>query len=112
MLENYMQERTKKENIDVANRLSLQEMMRVFERQKILTGDSFILKLSNGKLQILDSWQIGKANDATDGVNEQGLILDKYGAVKKYAICRKINGALKQVALISSDDVITSAYLQ
>ena len=84
-------------NIDIARRHNRDEMMRLFEAQKTLLGDSLFIKLQTGQLQAIESDRItnpGGKDPIVKKATENGLILDQFGAVDQYLICnRKEDGS-------------------
>lgn len=86
-LEKWIAKKSKKEEVDIYRRQSIAEIARMFYLQKIIFGDSFVLKVKNGKLQLIDPQMITKlSNNCPDDVNYAGVTLDKWGAVDSYAM--------------------------
>jgi hypothetical protein len=81
-------------NLDYLGRFGRDEMFRLFELEKVLCGDAGLLKLSDLKLQAIESDLIAKGTGAPENVNDSGLVVDSTGRVLQYAICnRGENGA-------------------
>lgn len=92
-------------NFDVCGRLGREETFRLFEQEKMLSGDAGLLLCANGKVQRIESDliarpAIGRPNSAgrydplTDeakNVPENGAILarDGSGRVEKWCICNR-----------------------
>jgi len=53
---------SKRENCDVCRRHSLKEMLRLIEMHRVVDGDVGILKISNGRLQIIEGDRIRNPN--------------------------------------------------
>jgi len=108
---------SKKESCDIAKRHSLNNMMRLFESGKAFDGDSALLKIKGFKLQGVESDRIGKAGDIPKSyenkVNDEGLILDGFGAVTRYMICKRADsGQLIHQKAVSPDSIIFDGYFQ
>ena len=81
-------------NIDFLGRFGRDEMFRLYELEKVVSGDAGLIKLEDLKLQALESDLICKGQGAPDGVNDSGLIVDSKGRVLSYCVCeRGANGA-------------------
>ena len=83
----------KKENFDIAKRHPMSRGMSLFELAKSVEGDSAIIKLRGGQVQIVESDLIAEPDSGLPEsykgkLSKGGLILDKYGAVKRYCLCR------------------------
>lgn len=75
-------------NFDVAKRLGRDEMFRLYEMEKVISGDAGLIKLANLKLQGLESDLIAKGQNSPKLVNAHGLIVDKStGEREKFAVC-------------------------
>ena len=75
---------------DIARRHNLNRIMRLFESGKVLDGDCGILEVQGGYLQGVEGNRIARPNDSTDEkISEHGLVLDAYGAVDKYCVCKR-----------------------
>jgi len=84
-------------NLDFGGRFGRDELFRLFELEKVLSGDAGLLKTEGLKLQAIESDLIAKGTNAPDNVNDSGLIVDTYGRVEQYAICRREIGQTKPV---------------
>nr|DAN72447.1 MAG TPA: portal protein, lambda family [Caudoviricetes sp.] len=111
-LEMYCLERFGKKRIDIAGRMSLDDMARAFMASKLWDGDAAIIKTSQGMLQLLEAWQIAKVDGAPDGVNENGLVLDPYGRVKQYAVAIRDSQGIHHAAMIDADNMIFDGYFR
>lgn len=86
-------------NIDVAGRFGRDEIFRMFELEKVTTGDAALIKVLDAdnntfKLQTVEHDMIAQGASTKDNkipaeVNEQGLFMDDFGGVKQYAICNR-----------------------
>jgi len=86
-------------NIDVAGRFGRDELFRLFELEKVTTGDAALIKIFDSdahtfKLQTVEHDMIAKgastdANKIPEEVNEQGLVTNSVGGVDAYAICNR-----------------------
>lgn len=110
-LEKWLQDRARKHTVDVCRRMSLSTLIRTFAGLKVWFGDAALLKVKDGKLQLLEAWQIAKADDAPAGVNDNGLVLDENGAADRYAIAVKDdNGTVTHKRLVRWQDVEFDGY--
>ena len=108
---------SKKESCDIAKRHSLNNMMRLFESGKAFDGDSALLKIKGFKLQGVESDRIGKAGDIPKSyenkANDEGLVLDGFGAVTRYMICKRADsGQLIHQKAVGPDNIIFDGYFQ
>lgn len=108
---------SKKESCDIAKRHSLNNIMRLFESGKAFDGDSALLKIKGFKLQGVESDRIGKAGDIPKSyakiTNDEGMILDKYGAVSRYMINkRNESGQLMYQSSVTPENIIFGGYFQ
>lgn len=86
-------------NLDIAKRLGRDEMFRMFECEKVVSGDAGLIKLKDLKLQGLESSLIANGKKNAEGkepptdVNNSGLIMDPVtGERKEFCICNRGNG--------------------
>ena len=95
-VEGYIRERGNADNFDAAGRHSIADAMRLIESSRTLDGDVFIMRLNNGKVQVIESDRV-KTPDLDrqrDGdIWKNGLLLDKFGKTKRVAVWRRSNGA-------------------
>ena len=98
-------------NLDLCMRYGRDEMFRMFELEKVVSGDAALVKMPGIKLQTLESDLIAKGSGAPDGVNDSGLIVNDAGQVVQYAICnRGSGGKVVHDHLEVSGNVIFDAY--
>jgi len=109
-LEKFIWRKSQKNTFDVQRRMSLEQMFRSFNALKVWQGDAGILKCEGGKGQLIESWQIAKASNASPSVNENGLVLDQFSAIDKFAICGKVNGQLTEQRIVDYTDVIFDGF--
>ena len=86
-------------NLDFTGRFGRDEMFRLFEMEKVLTGDAGLIKLGGMKLQPLESDLIAKGSlpsgstidqrNLWKSINDAGLIVDSMGIPTHYAICNR-----------------------
>lgn len=117
MIEKAWKKWSKKESCDIAKRHSLNNMMRLFESGKAFDGDSALLKIKGFKLQGVESDRIGKAGDIPKSyenkANDEGLVLDGFGAVTRYMICKRADsGQLIHQKAVGPDNIIFDGYFQ
>lgn len=104
-------------NFDIARRFGRNEMYRMFELEKVVNGDAGIIKLDGLKLQAMESDRITKGTydkdkDGGFDVTDTGLVVDQYGAVDKFCICKRANqsNSYEFDHLEDADNVIFDAY--
>jgi capsid protein len=109
----------RKKNCDIAQRHSLQDMIRLFETGKIFDGDSALLKVNGMKLQGVESDRIGKPKaNIPEGfdikaVNNEGLILNDFGAVEGYVVNKRTEtSGLEFQSIATPDQLIFDGYFQ
>ena len=94
-VEEYIRERGKAENFDAAGRHGVYDAMRLVECSRTVGGDVFIMKLSNGKVQVIESDRVQNPNEERwrEGDNwKNGLLLDKFGKTKRVAVWGRTGG--------------------
>lgn len=78
---------------DMSRRHQFKRIVRLNRLGQLVDGDSLILKVKNGRLQVYASDRIAKPGDIpsamAEKVNSRGLVVDEYGAVKKYCLCAR-----------------------
>jgi capsid protein len=107
----------RKKNCDIAQRHSLQDLIRLFETGKIFDGDCGLLKVEGFKLQGVESDRIGKSKDGLPTelekiVNDEGLILNDWGAVEGYIVNSRTDTGLKYQATAMPSELIFDGYFQ
>jgi capsid protein len=90
-------------------------MMRLFEASKAVDGQAGLLKIKGGKLQGIEGSRIAKPTTGTfpesiKKATDHGLIMDDYGAVDKFIICRRVNYALEFQSLVNWEDIAYDGY--
>ncbi|MCP4103876.1 MAG: phage portal protein [Lentisphaerae bacterium] len=108
---------SKKESCDIAKRHNLNNMMRMFESGKAFDGDSAMLKIKGFKLQGVESDRIGKSRNIPKSyeaiTNDEGLILDQFGAVKRYIINKRSDsGQLLYQTSATPNSIVFDGYFQ
>lgn len=106
------------ENCDISRRHSLDSIIRLHASGKALDGDSAIILTDSWRLQGIEGdnirtpdWKVDiLKNNLTKEITGavQGLILDDFGAVQYYVICRKseMPGRYEYVATVPASSVI------
>ena len=99
-------------NLDFGGRFGRDELFRLFELEKVLCGDAALLKLDELKLQAIESDLIAKGDKAPAGVNDSGLVVDEFGRVQQYALCKRPTTGSNPVfvRLAGRDEIIFDAY--
>lgn len=99
-------------NLDLCMRYGRDEMFRMFELEKVVSGDAALVKMPGIKLQTLESDLIAKGSGAPDGVNDSGLIVNEQGQVVQYAVCNRGDKGIKVTHdhLEDAQNVIFDAY--
>ena len=101
-------------NLDIAKRLGRDEMFRLFELEKVVSGDAGFIKLAQLKLQGLESDLIARGSDytGTEKINEQGLVVNpSTGERLKFSIANRGNGAqIIHDHIEDADSVIFDGY--
>lgn len=110
-----------KKNWDIAKRCNRDQWLRIFETSKTISGDAAGIKIKGGKMQGLNSDQIGKPDDWGKGkidqkkieqVTEHGLILgtNKH-EIEEYCICyRNASGSLIFDHFEPAENVVFDGY--
>ena len=103
----------RRENCDVARRSNFDELITLIESHRATDGDVGVLKLSDGRLQVIESDRIKNPAETGD-YNEnwvQGVELDDVGRALNYSIWgRTPNGAFKPERTVSADNFDLLAY--
>lgn len=99
-------------NLDFGMRFGRDELFRLFELEKVLSGDAGLIKMADLKLQALESDLIAKGDNAPQGVNDSGLVADQYGRVLQYCVCNRGEDGTGRVFdhMEPADNVIFDAY--
>lgn len=89
----------RKKNFDVTGRFNRNEWMGIYERNKVVNGDALGIMLGDGRLQGIDSSQLGKPQawdpknpppeELMNRLSPLGLVTDDFGAVEYFCICRR-----------------------
>lgn len=78
---------------DWYGRFPFERLFRLFESSKLIDGDAALMRMKGGKLAMVEGSQIAYPNNAEVGVDlseidqDTGLVFDKDGRVKGYAVC-------------------------
>lgn len=118
-------------NFDAAKRFSIGEAFRLFELNKIIDGDSLMVKINRrasprfGAMQLVEGSRIKKPGDlpsylagmkldGTPKVTDLGLELDEYGGTKSFVVCKygPDNRTLRFDRRVLARDSIYSGYFE
>lgn len=110
MLNAYWYKRSKAKNIDVYGLLNFDEILRAAQGEKLVSGESFILKIENGKFQLISSDLVKKSDGSPENTNENGVIVDKAGIPQAFSVCSFVDGSVKFASAVPFEDIIYSAY--
>lgn len=87
-------------NCDVSGRFSLQRMIRLLEGSATVDGDSFLYKMSDGRVQLIEGDRIKMPADVGDFFGNiepndftHGVQVTKTGKPLRYAICERTGAA-------------------
>lgn len=117
-----LKRRMKRKHFDVAGQHSFHSGFAVREIGKVLSGDHLMLKLPDMSVQLIDSTRIAKPENGRSGkkvpkkvmdrVNDEGLILDKYGRITDFCLTgyAEDGKTLEYQSLIPADSAIFSGY--
>jgi len=116
-------------NFDAARRHSISEAFRLYELNKVLDGDSMMVKINRrnspryGSIQLVEGTRIARPNDLPPFLNgynadkskkisDHGLELDNFGGVKSYIVCKynQFNRQLMFDKRVMARDAIYSGY--
>jgi hypothetical protein len=99
---------------DIARRHPLRRMVRLHEAGRTIDGDSFFLKLKSGQVQMIEGDRITKPSQGgiPDGIvmNDHGLDVDDYGAVRRLCCCRRKDQSLVYERMLEAADVVSGGY--
>lgn len=109
VLERLMYEAGRRDNFDVAGRLSRDEYLTIYEKTKVVGGDALTLFLDSGHVQGITPDQIVKPSsqgdmptELYDKMTDLGLVLDDTGRVTHYCICKNNKGAYEYLKLVEA----------
>jgi capsid protein len=89
-IEDYIEEWSKPENCDVAERHDLHRMIRLAEARRIIDGDCFLLKLREGRLQAIEAERIATPPGEIEyDTYTHGIRTDSAGRAAGYALCTR-----------------------
>ena len=100
-------------NLDFMGRFGRDELFRMYEMEKVVSGDAGLIKLDGLKLQAIESDLIAKGAGAPEDVNDSGIVVDEWGRTLQYAICKRHPGAGGRIEfhhMEDADNVIFDAY--
>ena len=108
----------RRENCDVARRSNFDELITLIESHRATDGDVGILRLADGRVQIVESDRIknpeeigefSRTRDSNEWV--QGVEIDAFGAAKNYCVWgRTPNGHFEPERTVSSNNFDLLAY--
>jgi capsid protein len=92
-IELWIAERSRRHNCDVAARHPLRRMIRIAEACRTIDGDSFWLKLADGRIQGIEGDRIQTARDLPAGYTPEefthGVRTNASGRAMEYCICKR-----------------------
>jgi capsid protein len=101
-------------NCDRAGRHPLWRMLRLAEAQRTIRGDVGLLKLSDGRLQAIESDRVRNFGGATTAGPDQqwihGVKTDTAGLAKAYAIHRRRQGSFEFERIVPAGNMILHGY--
>jgi capsid protein len=106
-----------RQNWDISKRHNRDRWMRLWELQRVLCGDIFAIKTKLGALQAIESDRVTTPTDWNGAepnpkLTPHGLLLDKNGAVLKYAICNRTDKSNQFVLdhMEAAENIVASGY--
>ncbi|VGO14747.1 hypothetical protein PDESU_03316 [Pontiella desulfatans] len=108
----------RKENFDICKRHSRRRALRLWESHRATDGDALAVMLKTGNLQFIEGDRIAGATatfpkkNRPKTLNDNGLVLDQYGAVKKYAITNRVDRDLVYSHMVDAKYCIFDGYFQ
>lgn len=118
LIEQLVEEDSKKENFDVSGRFRRRRFVRLFEARRCVDGDVAAMKLSSGHVQAIEGDHIRTASYSTDiptGLTItdfiNGVVTDDTGRISQYMICNRDRrgGSYQFVAVLPSEHVFFHA---
>lgn len=101
------------QNCDVTGRHGLQQLIRMLEALATTDGDAFLMKLSDGKLQLVEGDRVrnpsdlGEFKDKIDpNIFTHGIELSPEGRARRFAICQRDSGGFNGWTLKSVIDSV------
>jgi capsid protein len=97
---------------DAAERHPFPKLIKLIESHRIIDGDIGILKLSNGKLQLIESDRIANPPEYKKEENwKHGVLINSYGKALKYAIHKRNEyGGFTYERTVSAENFILCGY--
>jgi lambda family phage portal protein len=114
--EKLVREWSKAKNFDVQGRYNRQKSLRMCEAQRVVKGDVVILKLSDGRLQFIESDRIRNPKDyGALGLQKNqvvdGVVVDKAGRALAFCVWRRLTGGRYEFErVISASKIIHFGY--
>jgi capsid protein len=83
------------QNLDIGGRFGRDELFRMFELEKVISGDAAFIKLPDLKLQAVESDLIAPGQDApkAEKVPASGIVIDGRGKPLQFSICNRGSGS-------------------
>ena len=98
-IEAFMKRWSRPENCDVSGRYGMAELIRMAEAARLSDGDVFIMKLSDGRFQIVEGDRVRTPTDLGEFKGQfkpedfvQGIQVTATGKPLRYAVCERVNG--------------------
>lgn len=112
--EELMREKSRAANCDVTGRHNFDQLTRLFEMCKLTDGDCMFLKVRGGKLQAIEADRVTKPEGGgpnRDDITDHGLVLDKWGAVKWYALnTRDKHDTMRFERMVKAENMFYDGY--
>ncbi|GHT26859.1 hypothetical protein FACS18942_05110 [Planctomycetales bacterium] len=119
-LENKIKQWSKRHNCDIAQRHCLSELLEIIETHRVIDGDCGVLKVSGGRLQIIEGdcirnpiaaeWS-GSIPQYPDYEWVHGVKVGRTGRAFKYALNRRMpEGGFQFEREVSSDNLYLTGY--
>jgi capsid protein len=102
-------------NCEVTNRHTLSRLLRIIEICRTIDGDVGILKLADGRIQVIEGDRIRNRNQYNENQKnwKHGVLTDDYNAAVSYAIHRRrTNGDFIFERFVSAEHLILHGYFE
>jgi capsid protein len=110
----YIEQWSLKQNCDAAARHDLETFTRLTEVCRVIDGDVGHVKMADGTIQGIEGDRIRDPQGGTSGSGSdqwvQGVLVDKYGRAKRYAVWYRDKGSLKFDRTVSAENLSLIGY--
>jgi capsid protein len=114
-IESFVAEASRPENCDVTGRHSLEKNIRLAECRRVVDGDCIIVKLSDGRIQCIESDRIRTPLTDLHGVDPsdivQGIHVNTAGRALRYAVHRRNKSTFTFERWVPAANAIHFAYI-